>query len=310
MLNSRNASTAPCGWRIAWPNYRLADTIQFNKPTNHTLRHYSRSIGAAYIRHSDTYRGAGPRALEHDTALVWHLIDRLHPKDASIDSEYASIHLRLGDVIDQPVGIAPERRPLIEDLLCRQNEDRQVWGHYPNAYVHSLAVLRELARRLRQEYNVWSVHLFAGAFGVGYETQRNHAKLSWRFAKSCDYLRVVEAELAGWGISSVLHMGQRADEDIALMARSTLFVPSGGGLSALLALLVHAANHTVVYPQPQDFCHDRFVPHDLQTKDRLLYLQGCSSCHCNAPAMPKPPWQGFRCATIPLEKCHALGSEM
>ena len=103
-----------------------------------------------------------------------------------------------------------------------------------------------------------------------------------RFPRSCEYLRLVAHTLGAANISVSFHVDTPPDEDVALMARARLFVPTGGGFSALLSKLVRARGGAVLHPSPAEFCGDRYVPLELQTDARVRHMAGCVPCNCTS----------------------------
>ena len=109
---------------------------------------------------------------------------------------------------------------------------------------------------------VTSVRLVANA----YENGNNSVwRQSGGFNRSCGYVHAVGRLLAEEGLRVELELGGRADDDFAAMSRASVFVPTGGGFSALVAAMVRARGGRVLRATA-DWCHDRYVPLSLQQR--------------------------------------------
>jgi hypothetical protein len=301
-------------------SYRLGDLVQWPWTTRalreHTLTHFPDSVASRFVRRNAPYAPGwearkagrcpstrspgceGPARLD-DSAVIsdlWAAIDATQPRTRP--PLHAAIHLRLGDVVDAPFGSAlPVGAPL-EQRLCRRELDAQPWKLMPNAYVIQWAAWQGVARRLRA-LRVRRVHLVASAFytpnyrGLSRMPQRGAdgktdalsyaaAREKPRFPRSCEYLRLVAHSLRAANVSVSFRIDAPPDEDLALMARARLFVPTGGGFSALISKLVRARGGAVLHPSPAEFCGDRYVPLELQTDARVRHMAGCVPCNCTS----------------------------
>lgn len=272
--------------------YRWADLVQFgtgNPALAQASFFFRDSAAVAYSKMQNTSMGAGPCALTADAHLILQELQRRSPSTETLD---ASMHLRVGDVLDRPLRNAA--KPLTEQMCL--HEVNQVWnavGHksgvgVPNDYVLSLSTARALAANLRA-LDVQHIHLFADPFS------------QWElefYPLSCGYVNVIESVMRGAGINVTRHSGKFADDALAMMAHSRVFVPSGGGFSTLAAKLARAAGAQVVHPTTELYCDDRFIPKEHQTLDNLRYLTGCDTCvpHCGLWERQKCPTTNFGAA--------------
>ena len=131
------------------------------------------------------------------------------------------VHLRLGDVLDNPFYAA-------KGCTLHTNTTDCPYVKPLHAYAR-LSLPRTVAR----------------AYLVGSPHYRARTAL-----KSLEYVRRVRATLAERGVRNIVELLNRdADEDLTFMARATYFVPSGGGFSSTVAELVRMNGGRVLWLQ-------------------------------------------------------------
>lgn len=139
-----------------------------------------------------------------------------------------SIHLRLGDVIDNH-----ERS--VDDFLFNEssskNNNKTIGTRCDfnscksEGYVKPMRYYEEILKKIPN--SITKIKVFSGSFK---ETKNPH--------KSKDYLKKISAFFKQNGYNVEINWNKNADDDFKQMCNSKYFVPSGGGFSTLISDVV------------------------------------------------------------------------
>jgi hypothetical protein len=235
--------------------YRLGDVVergrhQIKGAGAHVMRAFNSSIAAEYLR--TDHHGV------NNIALLRSILDRRFKHEPPLE---AVVHIRAGDTIDAPGTTHVQ-------FLCDRNALGIHWFSTPQlgTYVKPLCYYESAADQL-QRLGVHTVTIIAGNHNAA-EPPR----------KSCAFIHVIGALLINLGFRVTYKLRLTADEGFAAAARARVFVPSGGGYSALIMRMVTANGGAVLRGGCPLFANDfaRFPSGQPRDEDGLVRIRHSS----------------------------------
>ena len=205
--------------------YRLGDVVervrhQSKGAAKTIISNFNSSIAAEYLLSNQ--HGVA------NVALLRSIVKRRYGAEEPLE---AVVHIRAGDTIESPGTTTMQ-------FLCDRNALGLHALNHPllGAYVKPLCYFESVADEL-QKLGVGTVVVIAG----------NHNPASGTAAppKSCAYVRAV-GSLLSRRFRVVYKLNLTADDSFAAAARARVFVPSGGGYSALIVKMVKSNGGKVV----------------------------------------------------------------
>lgn len=214
-------------------DYRLGDLYrwpgQFGPPSLPLYR-WQPSVGADY--HATTARGSNLAALRTAMEAARPLCEAA-AASASASRETCAVHLRLGDVLEQPPSLD------LDALWANGSAGITRLYAFPRCYYRAaigwLRASRPSVKRVVLVGNLRASEMHLGRGG--------HRVVVGTRGRSEAYLRRVRHLFASSGYVTVLHThaGASADCDLLLLASAGCLVPGGGGFGMLAAELARDA---------------------------------------------------------------------
>ena len=235
MLRRAPPAAEWCQFQTAPSLYRLGDIVERPRQqeggsaAKSLFRDFNDSIAADYLR--------TPNHGVNNHPLLRSILER---RFAHVPPLEAALHIRAGDTIEEPGASAMQ-------FLC----DRNVFGRHSfstpllGAYVFSLCYYESIADELRNR-SVRTVAIFAG----------NHNTQQGGMRKSCAYIRAIGEFFTSRNFHVIYKLNLTADESFAAASRARIFIPSGGGYSALIMKMSRVYGNTVVRGGCTPFAHD------------------------------------------------------
>ena len=251
---SPSSSSTPC---LPWSPplvsaYRLGDLVNGQLFLDHIhhpndqphpwelCRLHPNSLACEYVRQTNGSRTqlqqrGTPPGYQTFCAILWRRLARIKP-DEFDGRRFAAIHLRLGDVFEEPyyhgMGCV---LPKLETKSCRYAFNPSYYRTVPLPNVEHCVLIGDPTFRNRLGTNL-----------------------------SLEYVNRVEQELSKRGCVVHRRFGRSADEDLSLFASARVFVPVRGSGFSHLALKCrepryHELNPQLVWPRPSTLCESRTV---------------------------------------------------
>ena len=195
-----------------WSGYRLGDLIKgYFLKVNDKL--YLENIPKRFngsIAHEFLQRTKG---VENNSILF----DIIKNRSSKLKLRYkVCLHLRLGDVLN--------------------NSDKSGEVSYNNIkYNSSLELYDEVVKKLKYEYKIKEITIFAGA----------HFKINY-INESLKFLNKIKNIIIKNGLTVNIRIGNNPDEDFLIMCNSEIFIKAGGGFSRKIAQYVTYNNKIVI----------------------------------------------------------------
>ncbi len=197
-----------CGWHLD----RLGDMVKTHarraKAEAYHHQNFPGSLASEYMRQTTE---------EMNLPVLEKLVaERVHAGAEVPSPDTAVVHVRAGDVIDN-------NRNSLEAILqdrCLHPKDYRCW------YVRSRSYFQRKAGALKKKAK--RVILVSGS----------HKRRKGGFPKSTEYLYAVQKCFEDAGYPTTLRVGRDPDSDFVYMSRANIYVPTGGGYSRIIALLV------------------------------------------------------------------------
>lgn len=200
--------------------YRLGDMFKiekgkysrYNKETglNYHRKHFPNSIATEYMLATNK---------SGDYEQLIKIINNRKPT-IKLDN-YLTIHLRIGDVIDY------SKKNL--------NEMLHKYTLYYNKvnYVKPFDYYEKIINKIKK-YDIKNVMLIGG-----FHREGNHQK-------SIDYVNYIQKYFISKGFNCSKRIDNDPDDDFLIMCNSKFFVPSGGGFSNIIKVIVNKKGGTVI----------------------------------------------------------------